>query len=245
MEKRVFTHVVANVIIVALIIIVATVGFAGTTANVFNTTDNAPIYRGTGVKQVSLMINVYWGTEYLDGMLSIFSKYGVCTTFFVGGAWVAQYPYKLQQIIGCGHEIGNHGYSHKQHGSLDYAENVKEIDACGKMVFEYTGYVMRLFAPPSGDFNKETLNAASDCGYKTIMWSRDTIDWRDKDAQKVYSRATKSTSDGELILLHPTKHTLSVLENIVKYYIDNGYQIVPVSTNIGEICNSSNNTQAD
>lgn len=245
MERRVFTHIVANVILVILIAAVATVGFVGTTANVFNNTDNAPIYRGSGVKQVSLMINVYWGTEYLDGMLAILAKYGVHTTFFVGGSWVAQYPQMLQQIVACGHEVGNHGYSHKQHSTLSYDENVREIEACGKMVFEYTGYIMHLFAPPGGDFGTDALNAASDCGYKTIMWSRDTIDWRDKDAQKVFSRATKSTSDGELILLHPTQHTLSVFDKIIRYYSDNGYEIVPVSTNIGELCNSSSGTQAD
>ena len=245
MERKVFTHVVSNVVLIVLVVAVASVGFFGATANVFNGNDNAPIYRGTGDKQVSLMINVYWGTEYLDDMLAIFDKYGVATTFFVGGSWVAQYPEMLQKIYSCGHEIGNHGYNHKNHGSLSYDANVKEITTCGKLVFEYIGVNMTLFAPPSGDFSNDTLAAARDNGYKTIMWSRDTIDWRDKDKDTVYTRATKNTSSGELILMHPTKHTRDALEEIVKYYLDNGFSIVPVSTNIGALWTSSNNTQAD
>ncbi len=245
MERKIFTHIVANAVLVLLIAAVAAVGFVGATTNVFRNDDNAPIYRGTGEKQVSLMINVYWGTEYIDDFLSIFDKYDVKTTFFVGGCWVAQNPDILAKIASCGHEIGNHGYFHKEHGKLDYSGNAAEINACGKLVFEYLGINMSLFAPPGGDFNSDTLKAAADNGYKTIMWSRDTIDWRDKDSETVYSRATKNTSDGELILMHPTAHTRDALERIVRYYLDKGFRIVPVSTNIGEIWTSTNSTQAD
>lgn len=245
MEKKVFTHVVANIILLALIVVVASVGFVGATTNVFKSNDANPIYRGIGEKQVSLMINVYWGTEYIDGMLAIFEKYGIKTTFFVGGTWVAQYPDMLLKLVEKGHEIGNHGYCHKDHSKLDYDANYKEINTCAKLVFEYAGVDMMLFAPPSGYYCNQTLNAARECGNKVIMWSRDTIDWRDKDAEIVYNRATKDTDSGELILMHPTKHTLAALERIILTYKERGFSIVPVSTNIGEIWTSTNNIQAD
>ena len=244
MKSKVFTHVVANVVLIALVVAVASIGFFGATANVFSSNDT-PIYRGTGDKQVSLMVNVYWGTEYLDDMLAIFDKYDVTTTFFVGGSWVAQYPEMLGKIYANGHEIGNHGYNHRDHSALNYNDNVKEITSCGKLVFEHLGLKMTLFAPPSGAFCADTLSAAADNGYKTIMWSRDTIDWRDKDKDIILKRATKDTRSGELILMHPTKQTRDALEEIVRYYLDNGYSIVPVSTNIGALWTSSNNTQAD
>lgn len=245
MERRVFTHVVSNVILVIAVLSVAVISFAGATANVFKNNEYSPIYRGGGKKQVSLLINVYWGEEYLDGMLAILDKYGVHTSFFVGGCWVAKYPEMLAKIASYGHEIGNHGYYHKEHSKLTYEQNAAEIVSCSKLVFEYIGVNPTLFAPPGGDFSNETLKAAYDNGCRTIMWSRDTIDWRDKSADTVYLRATKDTSDGEFILMHPTKHTLEAFEKIVKYYVDNGFEIVPVSKNIGEIWTSANNTQAD
>ena len=103
-----------------------------------------------------------------------------------------------------------------------------EISSCGKVVSQLVGVNMDLFAPPGGDFGKNTLNAAEKCGYRTIMWSRDTIDWRDKDSAVVYERATKNTSGGELILIHPTQHTLQALEKIVQYYQNTGLKIVTV-----------------
>lgn len=245
MERKVFTHIVANVILLVLIVGVASIGFIGATTNVFKSTDSSPIYRGIGEKQVSLMINVYWGTEYLDDMLAIFDKYGISTTFFVGGSWVAQYPEMLQKIVDAGHEVGNHGFYHKDHSKLDYESNLQEIKSCGKLVFEYSGVNMTLFAPPSGYYCNATLNAAKECNNKVIMWSRDTIDWRDKDAETVFTRATKDTDSGELILMHPTKHTLSALERIIKYYTEKVFSIVTVSKNIGEIWTSSNNIPVD
>ena len=133
-----------------------------------------------------------------------------------------------QRKIGHGHEIGNHGYFHKQQSGLTVEQNMTEISSCGKVVSQLVGVNMDLFAPPGGDFGKNTLNAAEKCGYRTIMWSRDTIDWRDKDSAVVYERATKNTSGGELILIHPTQHTLQALEKIVQYYQNTGLKIVTV-----------------
>lgn len=231
MKSKVFLHIVVNVLLVVIIGSVSAIGFSGATTNVFNK-DGDPIYRGSGDK-VALMINVYWGTEYLDGMLDVLKKYNVSATFFVGGYWVAQNADMLKKICEQGHEIGNHGYFHKQHGKLSYEENVNEIVACGKLVFEICGIMPILFAPPGGDFCSETLKAAQDCGCKTIMWSRDTIDWRDKDSELVCTRATKNASGGELILMHPTAHTLNALERIVKYFLENNIQLATVSEVIG------------
>ncbi len=232
MKSKVFLHVVVNALLAVIICAVTVVGLSGATTNVFGNTEIDPVYRGSGEK-VALMINVYWGTEYLDEMLSVFELYNVTTTFFVGGYWVSQNPEMLKKICDQGHEIGNHGYFHKQHGKLTYEENVNEILTCGKLVFELCGKMPSLFAPPSGDFCSDTLRAAKDCGCKTVMWSRDTIDWRDKDSELVYTRATKNVSGGELILMHPTAHTVEALPRIIEYFLNNNLQPSAVSEVIG------------
>ena len=89
-----------------------------------------------------------------------------------------------------------------------------------------------MFAPPSGSFSDVTLDAASDLGYKVIMWSKDTIDWRDKDASLVYKRATKNPASGDLILMHPKPHTLSALPQIIDFYISNGFAFCTVGENV-------------
>ena len=232
-KGKVFVNVVANVILVAVVLSICLVVFGGGAVNVFSENKNAPIYRGNGENCVSLMINVYWGNEYLEEMLQILAKYNVKCTFFVGGSWVAKYPELLKAIADSGHEIGNHGYNHKQHSKLTYLQNCDEILACNRMIFATIGVNPTLFMPPSGDFSENTLKSAEDCKMRTIMWSRDTIDWRDKNEQTIYERCTKNIKSGELILMHPTKCTKNVLERVLKFYKENNFKVVTVGENIG------------
>jgi len=200
---------------------------------VFSYSNPNVIYNGnTQSNKVSLMINVYWGNEYLDKMLNILDDYKIKTTFFVGGSWVAKYPDMLSKIHNKGHEIANHGYFHKDQNKLSYDQNINEIEKCHQIVKELIGVEMNLFAPPSGAFSQNTLDASNDLGYQTIMWTLDTIDWRDQDSDLIFDRATKKVSGGSLVLCHPTEKTLDALPKILKYYQNNNYQITTVSDNI-------------
>ena len=100
------------------------------------------------------------------------------------------------------------------------------------MVKGISGVEMTLFAPPSGAYNRDTVRIADELGYKTIMWTLDTIDWRDKSADLVYKRATKKLNNGNLILMHPTAHTLQALPGIIATYKNAGFDLVSVSENI-------------
>lgn len=233
-KHRFWTDIVSNIILCAVILVIVLTGFVGTTSNVFNKTNYQPYYKGdTSKKNVTLMINIYWGTEYIDQILSIFEKYDATTTFFVGGQWASENSQYLAKIASLGHEIGNHGFYHKDYATLSYESARQDMMTNHALIEKLTGISCNLFAPPSGSFSSTTLKCANDNGYKTIMWSRDTIDWRDKDADLVYNRATQNISGGELILMHPTAHTVAALDRIMKYYQQNGYNVVTVSQNIG------------
>lgn len=223
-------RIVSNIIIVSMLLILITYISASNYQYVFSYQNENIVYNGNkDSNKVSLMINVYWGTEYIQDMLDVFEKYGVTTTFFVGGQWVEKEPDMLQTIISYGHEIGNHGYLHKDQEYLSYDQNYDEINVNHQLVKSLTGKNMYLFAPPSGSFNKATLQASTDLGYTTIMWSKDTIDWRDKDANLIFSRATNGLSGGDLILAHPTASTLKSLPLILEYMKINNFKATTVS----------------
>lgn len=199
-----------------------------------NSEYNGTIYAGDKTSSnVSLMVNVYWGTEHLKTMLEIFEKYGVKTTFFVGGAWARDNQELLKSMHDAGHEIANHGNNHKEHGKLSYQNNLTEIQTCHEMVKFILNRDMELFAPPGGSYNGHTTKAAEFLGYKTIMWTRDTIDWRDKDAELIYQRATKNLSGGDLILMHPTEKTATILPKILDEIKRLNLRAVTVSETLG------------
>ena len=69
-------------------------------------------------------------------------------------------------------------------------------------------------------------------GMKTVLWSRDTIDWRDKNASLVYTRATKDIEGGEFVLMHPMEATADALGDILTYYKTHSLRAVTVSENL-------------
>ena len=227
----------ASNLAIALIVIV--IGgfaiFAG--INIVPTSAVSGVYYNgdTSSNNVTLMINVYWGSEYLDEMLDILAEKNVKTTFFIGGTWAVLNEDYLNRIYEEGHELANHGYHHKDHDKLSEAGNLEEISTTHKIVKELLGIEMNLFAPPSGAYNKLTVSCAEQLGYHTIMWTRDTIDWRDHDADLIYSRAIKNAKGGDLILMHPTEATKEALPKIIDYFQQNNFNLTTVSENIGLI----------
>ncbi|MCH5164479.1 MAG: polysaccharide deacetylase family protein [Clostridiales bacterium] len=227
MTKKSIGSLISNLVICAVVVIVFAVSFAPNALTVSNG-DN-PIYKGNSENKVSLMVNVYWGTEYIPEMLDIFSRYGVKTTFFVGGMWACENEAILKDIYAAGHEIGNHGYYHKDHKKLDYNRNKEEMEITHKVVKSILDYDMKLFAPPSGSYGNVTLQVAEELGYKTIMWTLDTIDWRDQDESLIIKRATEKITGGALVLMHPTKATVSALDRILAAITQKGLAVAPVS----------------
>lgn len=224
-------RVLSSLVIVAVLSLLAVLCFSPERVVYLSGGESyAPYYSGDSTKeQVGLMFNVYEGTDVVNGILDELKKNNAKATFFVGGCWADDNTETLKRIVNEGHELGNHGYFHKNHKLLNSFDNQAEITHCHEVVKGITGIDMALFAPPSGAFSVETLKVAESLKYKTILWTNDTIDWRDNDENLIYSRATKNAANGTLILMHPKKHTLKTLPKIIKYYQQKGMACVTVS----------------
>lgn len=200
----------------------------------FNTTEtqaaNAPYYKANlDHPSVCLLINVYEGAENVEQMLSILAEKDAKATFFLGGYWVKNNTNCVKMIADSANEIGSHGYLHLDHKKLSLEDNIKEMDKAEAIIEEATNRKIELFAPPSGSYGKACLKAAEQKGYDVIMWSKDTIDWRDRDTSLIISRATKNPTNGDFILMHPTACTVEALPQIIDYYKENNFELITVS----------------
>ncbi|MBO4989236.1 MAG: polysaccharide deacetylase family protein [Clostridia bacterium] len=231
MKKQIIRALFCNLALVLIAVMIGGVCFFNLETTPVSTEEN--VYRsGNAEHSVSLMFNVYWGTEEVYEILDLLDKYGAKSTFFIGGSWADDNISCVKEILKRGHEIGSHGYFHKDGDKLSLSENKEEIALCHKLILLATGYEMRLFAPPSGAYGDDTLKAAEELGYKVILWSKDTVDWRDRDASVIYARA-KDARGGDFVLMHPTKETVVALEGVLKYYKKEGLSAVTVSENLG------------
>ena len=194
------------------------------------------MYRSAGenAKGVSLMFNVYWGTDEVYEILDVLEENSAKATFFIGGCWADDNVDCLRDIYARGHEIGNHGYFHKSHDTLNIAQNRQEIANCNRFIELAIGEKPTLFAPPSGAYGNDMFTACDGLQMTTILWSKDTIDWRDKDRTLIFERATKNVQKGDFVLMHPMAETVAALNDILTYYKNNGLETVTVSDNLQE-----------
>ena len=92
-------ELITNSIIALILVSLSVITMCFTPLAITASATPKPIYKGNGLNSsVSLMVNVYWGEEYLPDMLDTFDKYDVKTTFFMCGYWVDDYPEEVKKI---------------------------------------------------------------------------------------------------------------------------------------------------
>lgn len=183
-------------------------------------------------RKLSLTFDVGLGNKNIDIVLDILDKNNVKATFFITGEWAKEYPDELKRIAQKGHDLGNHGNNHEYMTKLSEEECIDEIMNLHKQVKDLTGFEMNLFRPPYGDYNNTVVGTARDCGYYTIQWDVDSMDWKDYGVNSIVQKSTehKNLGNGSIILMHNgAKHTPEALERVITGLKDKGYELVPLS----------------
>jgi peptidoglycan-N-acetylglucosamine deacetylase len=192
----------------------------------------------TTEKVIALTINVDWGEEYLPGILEALERKQSKATFFVTGRWAKKNPELLKEIANRGHEIGNHGYSHPHPDRISIAANEEELAKTEKIVQGLTGIKMVFYAPPYGERGTPGLRAAQNLGYRTILWTLDTVDWRPESTPEIIAKrilnpsvrfGIKPTKEGAIVLMHPKENTLKALPNILEQLTREGFRFVTLT----------------
>ncbi|WP_067730027.1 polysaccharide deacetylase family protein [Oceanobacillus damuensis] len=195
----------------------------------------SPIYRGHPEKQmVAFLINVSWGEEYIPEILRILKDNKVKATFFIEGKWAKENAEIVKMIDEQGHLIGNHAYNHPDMARLSDKENIEQIDQTNQILKAITGKRPKWFAPPSGSFNEAVVQAASDLDMETILWTVDTIDWKNPSVSVMINRIQEKIHPGATVLMHPTSSTANGLEELIKLIKDSGYKLGTIDLLLSE-----------
>ncbi|MFF9646127.1 polysaccharide deacetylase family protein [Kitasatospora aureofaciens] len=97
-----------------------------------------------------------------------------------------------------GVEINNHTINHRNLKVLDYETQRQEICDQQDQLERQIGVRPRLFRPPYGEYNDDTLRAAASCGVQAVpLWNEeafpDHMEWRYDD---------RTLHPGDIILTH-------------------------------------------
>lgn len=182
---------------------------------------------------VAITFDSAWGTEDLDEITAILKKHNVPATFFVTGEWAEKYPDAILTIDSAGHEIANHGNSHKHMPQISTEEMKSEIQKCHTTIYNLIKKDMTLFRAPYSDWNDEVVEVAKSMGYSSINQSVDSLDWKDYGADSIIRTVCehKHLENGSIILLHNgSKYTKDALDVMLTNLEEQGYSFVKVSS---------------
>lgn len=186
----------------------------------------SPIYRGHPEKNmVALMINVSWGKEYIPNILKTLKEKDVKATFFIEGKWAKENVEMLKMIHEQGHTIGNHAYNHPDMKTLNREQTFEQIDQTNRIIQTIIDETPTLFAPPSGSFKDEVVEIAHELQMETILWTVDTIDWRNPTVDVMINRVMKNIHNGAMILMHPTSPVEKGLDVLIEQIRKEGYRM--------------------
>ena len=149
-------------------------------------------------------------------------------TFFLCGYRAEQYPELTEQIWREGHEIGIHGYSHKNMVPMSRRDIAAEISSTRALLPEKCP--VRLLRPPGGCCSDAVDQVAGAMGLAIIGWNLDPKDWATQDAAAVGKSILDDVQDGDIILLHDMSvSSVNAALNIVDLLTDRGFTFVTVS----------------
>ncbi|WP_200411157.1 polysaccharide deacetylase family protein [Virgibacillus salexigens] len=177
----------------------------------------SPIYRGHPEKQmVAFLINVSWGEEYVPEILSVLKDNNVKATFFIEGKWAKNNAELVKMIHEQGHVIGNHAYNHPDMSRMTNQQILDQIVQTNDIIKAIIGKSPKWFAPPSGSFNEHVVQVSHELNMQTILWTVDTIDWKNPSVSVMINRVNTKIHPGATVLMHPTEATERGLDSLIK-----------------------------
>ena len=184
--------------------------------------------RGVETKYVALTFDDGPSGKYTRQLLDGLYDRGVQATFLLCGYRIREYPDLAQRIFDEGHEIGLHGYSHKNMQTMSRRDIADEINRTQALLPE--GCSVRFLRPPGGCCSDGVRQVAEVRQLAILSWSVDPRDWATRDAAAIERSVLKNVRDGDIILLHDmTDSSVRASLHIVDALLEEGFAVVTVS----------------
>lgn len=186
-------------------------------------------YVTTQARKMALTFDISWGEDTPDKVLDVLKQYDQKATFFLSGPWSQNHPEIVKRIAAEGHEIASHGWKHVNLSQYDAAYIKENIGQTHEVLKELTGQTPVFFRPPNGDYDDLSVRTAKEVGYETIIWSIDSLDWKNPGVDYMVRRVTREAFPGAIILFHASdssKQTHTALPKVIARLRAEGWELV-------------------
>lgn len=202
----------------------------------------AEILRGPADQpKVSLIINAGSGYPPAEELLDILAAKRVHTTFFLMGWWAEKNPDLVRRIRDEGHEIASHGFREYDLTLVSDRAVLDDLNHAEAVLSGITGVTTKPIWSPSAGYRDSRVRAlAASLGYRPILWTEDSSDWReDATAAVVLRRSLNAAIPGAIIVFHldsprSKAATAAVFGEVIDGMRAAGLEPVTISELVGE-----------
>jgi peptidoglycan/xylan/chitin deacetylase (PgdA/CDA1 family) len=169
------------------------------TPDIFNASSQniAPFITNLETKKPVVFLGIDDGMVKNPEAMVFFSKHKWPVTLFLNQNHVDTNPQYFKDILATGANLGNHTNTHPNLAKISYKDQKKEICAAQETSKTTFGITPKLFRPPYGNYNQDTLKAARGCGLTAV------ISWRARvDEGKVWYQSGDKLNRGDIVLMH-------------------------------------------
>ena len=184
--------------------------------------------RAEETKYVALTFDDGPSGKYTRKLLDGLYDRGVQTTFLLCGYRMKDYPDLTRRILEEGHEIGYHGFTHKNMKQMSRRDIAKELEDSQALLPE--GCQPVFLRPPGGCCSDAVRQVAEVRNLAILGWSVDPRDWATHDVSSIERFVLKNVKDGDIVLLHDmSDSSVQAALDIVDVLLEKDYEIVTVS----------------
>ncbi|MFC8140235.1 bifunctional polysaccharide deacetylase/glycosyltransferase family 2 protein [Streptomyces paradoxus] len=173
-------------------------------------------------------------------VLAILEKYDVPATFFLVGSMVSRYPGVVRDMVGQGHEVGIHTFTHVD---LSYQSDTRvrrEMEQTQLALAGAAGITTTLFRAPYSsetdaidNYSWPVYKKLGQDGYTSVFVDTDSDDWKRPGVSKIVQWATPKKNKGASVLFHDAggerSQTIEALPQYIEKMRAKGYTFTTIS----------------
>jgi peptidoglycan/xylan/chitin deacetylase (PgdA/CDA1 family) len=164
------------------------------------------------------------GTGYDQALIDYLIEQKIPATFFMSGKWIAKHDRQVKALLQIPFfEVGTHGEVHAHMPFQSAEEQKQEMLGPVQLLKTKYSYDARLFRPPYGEFNDDTVRVARALGLPFILWN---VVSGDPDpaltVNQIEDRLKRFVRKGSVVVMHANgkgRHTHEVVQDLHQHLL--------------------------
>src|SRR5947209_12491289 len=169
-------------------------------------------------------------SPYTPQIIRILLRMHVPATFFIVGQQLPVFPNALLDAVRHGFTIGDHTQNHASLPRLGAGGQFGQINAAALGAQRLGAPYPRLFRPPYGTYNQQTVATLRRLKMLMVLWSIDPGDWRRPGVGPIVKNVLANARAGAVVIMHDgggdRSQTVTALPQIINGLRKRHFQLV-------------------